>query len=294
MSKRNAFGDERRAINTIRIGQRHRRDMGDIGGLAKSISELGLLHPIVINRDSTLIAGERRLEACKKLGWKDVRVTVVDMDEIVRGELAENAIRKDFLPSEIDAIRRAIEPLERAAAKERMTLGKISPGSDAGRTRDKIGAIAGISGRTVEKIAAIVEAAEAEPEKYGELLEAMDRTGAVSGIYRRIKIMRQAAEIRKEAPPLPGNGPYRVIVADPPWKYEVGDHDSTMRGIGPYPRMTLDEITAFPAASIAADDCVLWLWTTNAHMRDAFTVLDAWGFQQKSILTWAKDKMGKG
>jgi hypothetical protein len=42
-----------------------------------------------------------------------------DLEEVVRGELAENAIRKDFLPSEIEAIRRAIEPLEKAAAKER-------------------------------------------------------------------------------------------------------------------------------------------------------------------------------
>lgn len=67
-----------------------------------------------------------------------------------------------------------------------------------------------------------------------------------------------------------------------------------MRGVGPYPRMTLDEIIALPVPSIAAPDCILWLWTTNAHMREAFAVLDAWGFEQKTILTWAKDKMGKG
>jgi hypothetical protein len=40
-----------------------------------------------------------------------------------RGEFAENAIRKDFLPSEIDAIRRALEPMEKAAAKDRMSAG---------------------------------------------------------------------------------------------------------------------------------------------------------------------------
>jgi hypothetical protein len=43
----------------------------------------------------------------------------VDLKEVVRGEFAENAFRKDFLPSEIKAIRRAIESYERAAAKER-------------------------------------------------------------------------------------------------------------------------------------------------------------------------------
>src|SRR5258708_24043735 len=46
--------------------------------------------------------------------------------------------------------------------------------------------------------------------------------------------------------------------------------------------------------AIAPRDCILWLWTTNHHMREAFGVLDAWGFEQKTILTWVKDKMGRG
>ena len=55
--------------------------------------------------------------------------TVVYLDDVVRGEFAENAIRKSFLPSEIDAIRRAMEPIEKEAARERMTLAKVSLGS---------------------------------------------------------------------------------------------------------------------------------------------------------------------
>ena len=61
--------------------------------------------------------------ALQALGWREVPVTVVDLDKIVRGEFAENAHRKHFLPSEIDAIRRTLEPIERAAAKERMSDG---------------------------------------------------------------------------------------------------------------------------------------------------------------------------
>jgi len=51
-----------------------------------------------------------------------VPVTVIDIDHIVRGEFAENAFRRDFLPSEVDAIRRALEPLERAAARKRISM----------------------------------------------------------------------------------------------------------------------------------------------------------------------------
>src|SRR4029077_1034703 len=106
-------------IRKIKVSNRYRKKLGDIESLAASIRELGLLHPIVVRPDGRLIAGERRLAACKRLGRKSVPVTYVDLKEVVRGEFAENAFRKDLLPSEIEAIRRALEPYERAAAKER-------------------------------------------------------------------------------------------------------------------------------------------------------------------------------
>jgi N6-adenosine-specific RNA methylase IME4 len=282
-----------RRIDDIVIGTRHRKDIGDIEGLLDSIQSEGLLHPIVINADEppVLIAGERRLRACKLLGWKEIPATIVPLTDIVRGELAENAHRKDFLPSEIEAIRRALEPIEKAAAKERQSR-KISGTGE--ETRDRIGAFAGVSGRTVEKIRDIVEAAEAEPEKFGKLVEDMDRTGRVNGPHKRLKVIKQAEVIRKEPPPLPNKGPYRVIVTDPPWLYEKRDEDPSNRGVLSYLTMSIAQICALDVTSLAHKDSILWLWTTNAHMREAFDVLDAWGFQQKTILTWTKDKMGRG
>jgi MT-A70 len=154
-----------------------------------------------------------------------------------------------------------------------------------GTTRDKIGSFAGVSGRTVEKIAAVVDAAKAEPERFGKLLADMDRTGRVNGIFRRLKIIKQGDAIRAEPPPLPGNGPYRVIVADPPWPYEKRAEDPSRRGVLPYATMSIAEIKAMDVVSIAHEDCLLWLSTTNHHMREAFDVLNAWGFEQKTILT---------
>jgi N6-adenosine-specific RNA methylase IME4 len=58
--------------------------------------------------------------------------------------------------------------------------------------------------------------------------------------------------------------------------------------------MATDEIVALPVGELAEPDAILWLWTTNAFMRDAFRCLDAWGFAQKTILTWCKDRMGTG
>ena len=89
--------------------------------MARSIAEIGLLHPIVVSEDGTLIAGNRRLMAWRKLGRPEaeIPVTVVPLKEITTGEFAENMIRKDFSPSEAWAIYQAIKPLEEAAAKER-------------------------------------------------------------------------------------------------------------------------------------------------------------------------------
>jgi N6-adenosine-specific RNA methylase IME4 len=156
-----------------------------------------------------------------------------------------------------------------------------------------VAAFTGVSHATLARAEAIVDAAEAEPEKYGKLLADMDRTGRVNNLYRRLKIARQAESIRAEPPPLPGRGPYRVIVADPPWPYEVRDEDPSHR-VRPYPTMSIADICAMRMTDVAHADSILWLWTTNQHMREAFQVLDAWGFEQKTILTWVKDRMGTG
>jgi N6-adenosine-specific RNA methylase IME4 len=290
---------EVRLIRDITIGDRHRRELGDVEGLARSIADVGLLHPIVITPDDRLIAGERRLRAFELLGRERIPVTVVPLDQIARGELSENAFRKDFLPSEIDAIRRTLEPLERAAAKGRQGTrtdkhpGKF-PGS-SGTARDKVGAVVGMSGRTVEKIAAVVKAAEEDPETFGKLVENMDRTGRVNGPYRRLTIMRQAAAIRAEPPPLPGNGPYRVATCDVPWPSEPDDPDPSERAYWPFPTMSIEQMCALDVGSIMHRDSVLWFWVTNFHMPYAYRVLDAWGFHERpTILTWGKDRPGRG
>ena len=109
-------------IDLIRVENRYRRHLGNLVALMDSIKALGLLHPILVNPKHKLIAGGRRLEACKRLGWKDIPVTMVSLDEL-RAEHDENVIRQDFLPSEAVAIKRALETVEKEKARERMSAG---------------------------------------------------------------------------------------------------------------------------------------------------------------------------
>ena len=296
-------------INAIKIGRRFRTELGDVETLARSIAGVGLLHPLVVTPDGQLIAGRRRLEAVRHLGWREVPVRVVEIADVVRGEHDENVVRKDFMPSEAVAIARALEPTARQAAYERQRAtrfagkhvggtprfgeGKLPPPNERGKTREVVAAYVGISGRTLEKAATIVTAAEREPKKFAPLVTEMDRTGRVNGVYRKLVTLQQAETIAKEPPPLP-RGPFRVIVADPPWEYEKRIADPSHRGSLPYPSMTLEAIKALPVHTLATDSAVLWLWTTNAHLRVAFEVVEAWGFEYKTMLTWVKPRMGMG
>jgi N6-adenosine-specific RNA methylase IME4 len=292
-------------IAEIRLGARHRRDLGDIASLAANISELGLLHPIVVRPDGQLIAGQRRLAAYRALGRTSIPVSIVDLDEIVRGEYAENQFRKAFTPSELADIADALEPLEQATARERQRAGGRSkavgavPHSFKGRALDHVARAVGKDRKTIVKARAVRDAAAAEPGRFGRLLADMDRTGRVDGPYKRLKIAQQAAAIRAEPPPYPGNGPYRVVAADVPWPYELDTDDPGDRATHPYPQISMAAACAMGPAvcAIAHDDCVLWLWVTNYILAHGvyLPVLDAWGgFKPKSILTWVKDCMVRG
>jgi N6-adenosine-specific RNA methylase IME4 len=217
--------------------------------------------------------------------------TVVDLYQAACGEAHENFVRKDLLPSEIVALKRAIEPLERRAARERQgsRTDLCLPATVAecqGAARDKIARYLGVGKTTIDRAEAVVEAAEEDPEEYGHLVEQMDRSGKVAGAYRRLEVLKQARELDAAAPELP-TGPFQVIVADPPWQYETGNSL-------PYPTMPLEDIKAMPVREIADENAILWLWTTNAHLRVAFDVVVAWGFEYKTLLTWMKDRMGTG
>ncbi|MFJ9781076.1 MT-A70 family methyltransferase [Amycolatopsis sp. NPDC101161] len=84
---------------------------------------------------------------------------------------------------------------------------------------------------------------------------------------------------------------FRTILVDPPWdvlqkgSYGAGRH---------YQLMTLDSIKAMPIGDLAEDSAHLWLWVTNATLRDGYDVAESWGFTVRSPLTWVKFHLGLG
>lgn len=86
-------------FNKIKIADRAREDMGDIESLMATIAEHGIMQPVVIDQDNNLIAGGRRCEAVRRLGWSTIPVTIVKVDDKATSfelELLENIGRKDM------------------------------------------------------------------------------------------------------------------------------------------------------------------------------------------------------
>lgn len=84
---------------------------------------------------------------------------------------------------------------------------------------------------------------------------------------------------------------FKTILADPPWDVQ---QKGTLGAASHYQLMTLDAIKAMPVADLAAPDAHLWLWVTNATLRDGYDVMESWGFTPRSPLTWIKPRIGLG
>jgi len=108
---------------------------------------------------------------------------------------------------------------------------------------------------------------------------------------REEEIKKQKEEIEAGAIELP-QGKYEVIVIDPPWNYGSSYDPEAFRGTTDYPEMTHKELKTLDIP--AANNCVLFLWTTHKFIWDAKELLDLWGFEYRSILVWDKGKMGIG
>ena len=288
-------------VEAIKQGYRFRQDLGDIEELTESIDEIGLLHPVVVRPDGTLIAGARRLAACKRLGWSSVPVTCVDIDAIVRGEWAENAMRKDLSPSERWAVYEEVKKVETAAARERQATlnnAETAPGNfpeaSKGEAREKAAKATGASYKSLEKIGEVIKAAEENPERYGPLVREMDVTDKVDGVFKKMNMLRAREEYEARADEGPAvadtlsvliesGQKFSVILADPPWQFETySDKGKDRSAERHYDVQSLTDIKALRVGELAAKDSVLLLWEVWPEFKGALEVIEEWGFTYKT------------
>lgn len=82
---------------------------------------------------------------------------------------------------------------------------------------------------------------------------------------------------------------YNMIWADPCWQYKnYSAAGEAKNATAHYDCQDLEWIKDLPVSSLAADDCLLWLWATNPMLPEALETMAAWGFKFKTAGTWCK------
>jgi N6-adenosine-specific RNA methylase IME4 len=89
---------------------------------------------------------------------------------------------------------------------------------------------------------------------------------------------------------------YGVILADPEWRFEPYSRETGMDRAADnhYPTSPTDVIASRPVGSIAANDCVLFLWATVPMLPEALFVMVRWGFRYRTSFVWRKNRVGTG
>lgn len=186
----------------IVVGDRIRKDFGDIQELADDIKENGLINPPVVNKEYQLLAGERRLRACKMLGWPQIEVRMMDTRDAeheLNIEITENECRKEFTKTERLEYARRLARIEAIKSKERMVAGRaVNPTADLpqGETRNIVAAQLGTSATQLRREQFIADNADLlDPADFADWDEGKLSTNKA---YQRIKAAQKQAEKERD------------------------------------------------------------------------------------------------
>ena len=202
-------------ISEIKINP-GRRDtqQRNVEELARSIAAVGLMNPITVTQDNTLIAGLHRLEAVKLLGWTEIECTISDADGLQAelAEIDENFVRAGLSHRELGdlLLRRkelyeAIHPETRQGQRNGQTaknanFSLLETKSFAQDTADKLG----VSKRTVEQLVQTARDLTPEAKKIIQEADTKITKGAALKISRLPPGQQEeAAAVLTASPPAP-------------------------------------------------------------------------------------------
>ena len=265
----------------------------------KSELEKGILDKGCLDKLKTwqgfLIDGHHRYEICQKhsISFETDPMEFEDEDSVKVWIISNQMGRRNI--TDAGKIKYALlsEDIEKERARKRQACGQGGvllpanlPEGDKGDVRDIIAKKAGVGGRTVDKFKKIQEKASEEVIKAlceGTLING--KKPSIDKIYREVQKNEKREILQSTEFP---TGKYRVIYADPPWSYNDKKPPETGGVEEEYPTMSLEDICNLPVQNIADETAVLFLWATTPLIREGFKVMEAWGFDYKTLVTWDK------
>lgn len=289
----------------------------ELDEFAADIKSKGQLEPITVTPEGLILDGRNRYEACRRAGVSPKCEEWHVAGSPTAWVLSRNLHRRHLTTDQRALIALEAEAMFAAEAKQRMQAGggdrksekakadRVAPrGATRSRpeTEPKKGKAAEQAAHATGASARQVERAKRLQNQRPELLPRV-KSGELTLKQAEKQLVKEqrTKEVLEYRPP---KGRYAVIVADPSWKFrDQLDGSDQARGGLDYPPMELAEILAMRVGeTYATEDCALWLWVPNALLIDgtAAKVLEAWGFEGKSLWTWRKvdskgePRMGSG
>lgn len=188
-------------IDKIAVGDRIRKDFGDIEELADDIRENGLINPPVVNKEYVLLAGERRLRACKLLGWPQIEVRMMDTRDAEHDldvEISENECRKEFTKTERLDYARRLARIESAKSEQgkRSDLAQDIVRSERNRVANAVAQTLGTNRETLRQEQFIADnAGLLDPADFADWDEGKLSTNKA---FQRIKAAQKQAEQERD------------------------------------------------------------------------------------------------
>lgn len=269
----------------------------DLQNLKVDIKEHGLLQPIIMY-DNKILDGRNRFLACKELNITP-KLEEYKGNKPFEYVISTNLHRRHLSASQKGALAVDLLPIYEKITKERQKFGQggllmanLPQAKESIIASKEAGKVVGIGERYVREAKKIKEQ---KPEAFEEIRQGTLTIQDVKKVMRIEQVAKQRKEIEENIIKVKPTGKYDVIVIDPPWCYDGGSdaYDSiSNRGTTPYPTMSKEEIQNIVLPH--TDDSILWLWTTNKFLQDSFELLDIWGYELKTILTWDKEHIATG
>lgn len=299
------------------VKDRMRTNLGDIQDLADRIKTRSLRHPITINREYKLLAGQRRLEALILLGEKSIPAFVNETADPLDVEIDENVGRKSFTPSE--AVNIAEKLLERIGSRQgkRVDLDNYQEDTlvseDATslkkgeKTRDYIAREVGFGRKTLQNAREVINRYKAG-SVIKDVVEAMD-SGAisVSAAYdlsgfpknRQITALNEAVnrpdcskEALKEAADK-RRAAKRTARHKRPAEPLQEQIYSYIRVAPDWDNELVDDIEALPVDGYLVDNGFVAIECPLDRLADAVKIVESWGFEYRNIYTVFDSKDNK-
>lgn len=250
--------------------------------LKADIAKRGILVPVEVDQNGEVLDGHHRLKIARELGIEapTTQREFADDAERILHVLSLNAKRRH-----LNSVARG-EVLLRAEA-ELLAIAKEIPtdGNTLTIVSDPVGTAAKAMGVSKSTAYNDIEAAQL-PAPLKEAVRTGKKTVATAK-----REATQTERRNKKPGPLPA-GTFRTIVIDPPWDY--GDHAVRGAAATHYAVMDMLDLAELPVSDMAGDEAHLYVWVTNPMLPFVWQLIDAWGFEYKTLLTWGKPQMGTG